>query len=84
VRPLGAIEDSEGLSVMIEMEERDPTFCDCTLEIAELLASMPATGGVGGSLFDFLAVRLETSRDRLQRAGPGAKENALSERAVKC
>ncbi|OOG69670.1 hypothetical protein BLJAPNOD_06679 [Ensifer sp. M14] len=69
---------------MIEMEERDPTLCDCTIEIAELLASMPAAGVDGGSLFDLLADRLETSRDRLQRPGPLAKENALSERAVPC
>ncbi len=69
---------------MIEMEERDPTLYDCTVEIAELFASMPSAGVDCGSLFDLLAVRLETSRDRLLRTGPFANENALSERAVQC
>lgn len=69
---------------MIEMEERDPTLYDCRVEIAELLASMPAAGVDCGSMFDLLAVRLETSRDRLQGSGPFANENALSERAVRC
>lgn len=69
---------------MIDMEVKDPTLCDCTVEVAELLASMPAAGVADGSLFDLLAVRLETSRDRLHWTGPFANENALSERAVQC
>lgn len=69
---------------MIEMEEWDPRLYDCTVEIAELLASMPAAGVDCGSMFDVLAIRLETSRDRLHGTGPFANENALSERAVQC
>lgn len=39
---------------MIEMKARRPTLCDCTVEIAEMLASMPAAGIDDGSLFDLL------------------------------
>ncbi|MGF6177222.1 hypothetical protein [Ensifer sp. 4252] len=71
---------------MIEMEEMDQTLCDCTIEVAELFASMPAVGVDAGSLLDHLALRLEISRDRLQRPGipRSAVKDASSERAVQC
>lgn len=69
---------------MVEMEERVPTLCDCTMEVAELFASMPTGGADGGSLLDLLAVRLDASRDRVKPRRQLDREDGLSGRAVLC
>lgn len=69
---------------MVEMEQRDPTLCDCTIEVAELFASIPAAGIDDGFLLDLLSVRLEASRVRLTRPHPRARDDTSSERKALC
>lgn len=72
--------------IMFDVEDRHPTFRDCTLEVAELFASVPTVGADGGSLLDLLALRLDVSRGRLQPGGTSRRvvEDAPSQRDVQC
>lgn len=69
---------------MVEMEQRDLTLCDCTIEVAELFASIPAAGIDDGFLLDLLTVRLDASRDRLKGPRPRARDDTSSKRKALC
>lgn len=70
---------------MSEAEGAGHTLCDCATEVAELFASLPSAGADGGHLLDLLALRLETSRDRLQpHLSRNVPKGGSSERAVPC
>ena len=72
---------------MIETEDVARTLCDCTIEVAELFASMPTAGADGGYLLDLLSLRLETSRDRLRQQAwlwRNVPKDGASESAAPC